>query len=273
MDTALLSMMKSGGRNKAWAETMVNLEARKLISLANQLAGLHLSDGLTRIRFVEEIKSVVEQQFTAARQASTDEQCIACISALRTELDNLKEQDRLLRMKLAQLYAKVEFVRENNKIVGYVISAVNVVLSGVTIFGGFVMISTMGPLGILAGATLVVYGLNNISREIIHYAGPDGNAPSRGIFADAAVETAVFMGFKPETGLALYNGATLGASIYSIYGLATRPGAWRLFRWMPRDYYRKVETLNRPRLTMKIVGYGVKAKVIFDLLTTDDGNS
>lgn len=29
MDAALLDMMRSSGRNKAWAETMVNLEARK----------------------------------------------------------------------------------------------------------------------------------------------------------------------------------------------------------------------------------------------------
>lgn len=30
--------------------------------------------------------------------------------------------------------------------------------------------------------------------------------------------------------------------------------------------------MSRPKLTMKIVGYGVKAKVIFDLLTTDNTN-
>ncbi|EPY8450240.1 DUF4225 domain-containing protein, partial [Enterobacter hormaechei] len=29
MDAALLNMMRSDGRNKAWAETMVNMEARK----------------------------------------------------------------------------------------------------------------------------------------------------------------------------------------------------------------------------------------------------
>jgi hypothetical protein len=38
MDAALLDMMRSGGRNKDWAETMVNFEARKLISTANTSA-------------------------------------------------------------------------------------------------------------------------------------------------------------------------------------------------------------------------------------------
>lgn len=36
------------------------------------------------------------------------------------------------------------------------------------------------------------------------------------------------------------------------------------------DYYRKVSTLSRPQLTMKIAGYGVKAKIIFDLLSVSD---
>lgn len=66
-----------------------------------------------------------------------------------------------------------------------------------------------------------------------------------------------------------YNAVTLTASIYSIFGLASKPGAWRLFRWLPRDYFRKVDTMSRPKLTMKIIGYGVRAKVVFDLLNVD----
>ncbi|WP_168199635.1 hypothetical protein [Pantoea sp. CCBC3-3-1] len=44
MDAALLTMMQSGGRNKYWAETMVNLEARKLINVANTISSFHLRD-------------------------------------------------------------------------------------------------------------------------------------------------------------------------------------------------------------------------------------
>ncbi len=170
MDAALLDMMRSGGRNKAWAKTMVNLEARKLINTANTLSAFNLRDGLTRMKFVQEIKEVVEQQFTAVRRAKSDEECMACIKTLRAETENLEEQDRMLRTKVAKLYAKVEFVRENNKIVGYVISAVNVVLSGVVLFGGFVMLSTMGPIGMLAGAVLIVDGINGLLRKqsILH---------------------------------------------------------------------------------------------------------
>ena len=87
------------------------------------------------------------------------------------------------------------------------------------------------------------------------------------------MEAAQFLGFSSKNGLAFYNAVTLGASVYNIFGLARKPGAWRLFRWLPRDYYRKVGTKSKPKLTMKIAGYGVKAKVIFDLLATDNSTN
>ena len=247
MDAALLEMMRSGGRNKAWAETMVNLEARKLINTANRLSDFHLKDGLTRMQFVQEIKSVVDKQFAAARQAKSDEECLACVKNLRSEIENLEEQGRLLRNKTAKLYAKVEFVRENNRIVGYMISAVHVVLSGFAVVGGALMISTMTPVGVLAGAVLVVEGLNGLSKELITNL---SDVQTDGMFADGAIQAAEFMGFKAESGLAFYNTITLTANVYSIWGLAKKPGAWRLFRWMPRDYFREVDTMSRPKLTM-----------------------
>ena len=265
MDIALLNR----GWNRTWSDTMVNLEARKLVETANRLSAFYLQDGLTRIKFVEEIRQVVEKEFETARRAKTDEECIACIKNLRAETDNLQEQERLLRTRAAQLYAKVEFVRENNKIVGYVISAIHIVVSGAALFGGMVMMSTMTPIGVLAGAVLFVDGINGITKEASHLRYGE-QSKSEGIFADGAMETAQFMGFSPKSGLALYNTVTLGASVYSIFGLARKPGAWRLFRWLPRDYYRKVDTMSKPKLTMKIAGYGVKAKVIFDLLATDN---
>ncbi|WP_145560970.1 DUF4225 domain-containing protein [Yersinia bercovieri] len=272
MDATLLSRMRSGGRITSWSETMVNLEAHKLINIANTLSASHLSDSLTRMNFVQEIKEVVEQQFAAARRATSDEECMVCIQSLRAETENLQAQDQMLRLKTAKLYAKVEFVRENNKIVGYVISAVHIVVSGAAIVGGALMISTMTPLGMLAGAILVMDGVNGLSKEIIPRLYGE-QYQTEGFFADGVVEAAQFMGFKPESGLAFYNAVTLSAGVYSIFGLARKPEAWRLFKWLPRDYYRKVDTMSRPKLTMKIVGYGIKAKVVFDLLATDNNGS
>ncbi len=102
MDAALLDMMRSG-RNKHWAETMINLEARKLINTANHVSSAHLSNGMTQVKFVQEIRDLIEKEFAAARRAKSDEECVACIRNLRIEMENLQEQDRMLRMKAAKL--------------------------------------------------------------------------------------------------------------------------------------------------------------------------
>ena len=48
---------------------MINLKARKLVNTANVVAAMHLSDSLTRLKFVDEVRQVVMQQFEAARRA------------------------------------------------------------------------------------------------------------------------------------------------------------------------------------------------------------
>ena len=71
-----------------------------------------------------------------------------------------------MKTKSAQLYAKVEFVCENNKIVGYVISAIHIVISGAALFAGMVMMSTI--FGVHASAILFVDGINSITKEASH---------------------------------------------------------------------------------------------------------
>ncbi|MGG6196518.1 DUF4225 domain-containing protein [Pantoea allii] len=265
MDTALLSMMRSGGRNQAWAETMVNLEARKLADTANVVAASHLKHGLSRIQFVQEIRDVIEAQFALARQAKTDEECMACVKNLRAENDSLQYQARMLRTQAAKLYAKVEFIRENNRIVGYAVSAVNLVLNGLTVYGGFVLLATMTPVAVVAGAIIMIDGFNSISKEIINHT---SYGPSEGIIADASTEIASFMGFRPEYGLAAYNAVSLTANIYGLVGLTRKPESWRLFRWLRSDFRNKLESMSRPKLALKIVSYGVRGKVVVDLVET-----
>jgi Protein of unknown function (DUF4225) len=79
-------------------------------------------------------------------------------------------------------------------------------------------------------------GVNGITKEASHLR-HGKQSQSEGIFADGTMETAQFMGFKPESGLAFYNAVTLSANVYSIFGLARKPGAWRLFRWLPQGFH------------------------------------
>ena len=88
MDIALFP----GQSRRQWADTMINLEARKLVNTANTVAAMHLSDSLTRLKFVDEIRKVVMQQFEAARKAKSDEECIACLKNLRTENEFLRKR-------------------------------------------------------------------------------------------------------------------------------------------------------------------------------------
>ncbi len=126
-------------------------------------------------------------------------------------------------MEVAKLYAKVEFVRENNKIVGYVISAVHIVVSGAALFGGMIMMSTMTPVGVIAGIILFVDGINGITKEASHLRYGE-QSRSEGIFADGSMEVVQYMGSKPESGLVFYNAIALISSVYSIFGLARKPG-------------------------------------------------
>lgn len=263
MDIALFP-----GQNRlAWSETMINLEARKLVNTANTVAAMHLQDGLTRLQFVDEIKSVIMAQFEAARHARTDEECMACIKVLRAENNSLLEQSRALKTGYAKLHAQVELVRDEHKIIGYTISVVDVVVAGVAIFGGFVMMSSMTPLGVVAGAIVIVNGFNTISREFSRTF--KGNMKTEGIFADGSMATAEFLGFSREQGLGAYRAVTLFSQVYGVYGLRLKPEAQRLWYWTRPDFFRKASTTPPSVMALKIGGWGIQAKVALDLLSVN----
>ncbi|MEG5986678.1 DUF4225 domain-containing protein [Enterobacter kobei] len=239
MDTLLLP----GQNSRVWAETMINLEARKLVNTANTVAAMHLQDGFIRIQFVDEIRAFIMAQFEAARRAKTVDDCMACLRALRAENTSLLEQSRSLKTGYAKLYAEVKVVRDKNKIVGYIISAVDVVV---------------------AGAVIVVNGFNTISRKAAHNL--LGDKQTEGIFADGSMEIAEFLGFSRQQGLGTYKAVTLFSEVYGAYGLRLKPEAQRLWYWTRPDFFRKVYGTPRPAMALKIAEWGVKAKVALDLL-------
>ncbi|WP_410764384.1 DUF4225 domain-containing protein [Erwinia psidii] len=198
----------------------------------------------------------MDQQIAPTRKAKSDEECIACISALQAEPDAANENSIALRE--GRIYQR----KQQDCWLRYPCRPHR----GIQDFR--YRRCPMTPPGILARAILVMNGVNGLSKEMIPRRYGEENKTG-GIFADGATELAKFMGFTPQAGLAFYNVMTLSASVYSMFGLATKPGAWCLFKWLPRDYFRKVDTMSRPKLTMKIVGYGVKAKVIFDFLNME----
>lgn len=89
---------------------MINLKARKLVNTANVVTAMHLSDSLTRLKFVDEVRQVVMQQFEAARRAKNDEECIGCLKNLRAENEYLLEQSRILKTGYARIYSEIQYV-------------------------------------------------------------------------------------------------------------------------------------------------------------------
>ncbi|MFP3439089.1 DUF4225 domain-containing protein [Pantoea sp. SIMBA_133] len=123
----------------------------------------------------------------------------------------------------------------------------------------------MTPVAVVAGAIIMIDGVNSISKEIINHT---SYGPSEGIIADASTEIASFMGFRPEYGLAAHNAVSLTANIYGLVGLTRKPESWRFFRWLRNDFRNKLESMSRPKLALRIVNYGVRGKVIVDLVET-----
>jgi hypothetical protein len=182
------------------------------------------------------------QQFDVARRASNDEECITCLKNLRAENEYLLEQSRMLKTGYARIYAEIQYVTEQNKIVGYFISGIKVVLAGVqAVFGG-VMIATMTPAGMLAGAVLVGDALNTVSREA---ARQFLNEPaSEGILADGAMSIAEFMGFSRDVWPGdLLMQPRLQPAFYGVFGMTGKAEALASFsvifpetitaRWKP----------------------------------------
>ena len=96
---------------------------------------------------------------------------------------------------------------------------------------------SMMPVGMLAGAILVIAGANDISREI--------KPQSGGMVADSVMDIAQFMGFRRESGLGVDEGINLAASVTTVFGTIRKPDAWKRFRWLPLDFYRTVDGMNR----------------------------
>lgn len=232
--------------------TMANAEANGLMNTAIAVSAFHLHDPLTRVRFQDDVKRFVRAQINIIRNSSNDKQCQQCIQSIRQERDNLLIQDRMLRTGEAVLTASVRFYQENEKIIGYVIDGIGVVLGGMQIIGGVGLVlgsvTTGNVIGIVAGVTLVFHGAGTI-RE---------NLGKENFAVNAYENTASFLGFDKKVGLLAYQAVDLSTSLYGAFKLTLKPEAWRLFYYTGPDFYRKITTMSSPALALKGVSSAVK---------------
>ena len=232
--------------------TMAQAETNGLMNTALAVSAYHLHDPLTRVRFQESVKRFALSQINIIRNSSDDKHCQQCIQTIRQERENLLIQDRMLRTGEAMLTASVRFYRENEKIIGYIIDGIGVVLGGMQVIGGIGLVlgsvGTGNVIGIVAGATLVFHGAGTIREHL----GKDNFA------INAYQDTASFLGFDKKVGLLAYQVVDLSTSLYGAFKLALKPEAWRLFYYTGPDFYRKITTMSAPALALKGVSSTVK---------------
>ncbi|AUX71777.1 DUF4225 domain-containing protein [Erwinia pyrifoliae] len=261
-------------RFKNYFLVMANAEANQLVSIANILSLLHLKDGMVRMKFQDEVRDFANLQLNTISSTTSDDQFQECIQNLKKESHNLSIQDRMLRTGQATISSSIKFYHDNEKIIGYVIDGIGVVLgtlqmvAGVGVFAG--SLATGNVLGMLAGSALVANGAGSAVESIDKLRGiPNPSNPVKEAYED----TAEFFGFDPRLGLLAYQVVDLTTSYYGIFKLTLKPETWRLFKYLPTDYYRKVQVMSKPALALKGVGAAVKgAGIGVNLYQMNDKN-
>jgi hypothetical protein len=245
--------------------TMANLEARQLHNLAQSVSAFHLKDGLVRIQFQKEIRSFIDAQLSTIRAATTDTECQTCIQNLKQEREHLSFQDRLLRTGEAKLQASIQFI-QNEKVWGYVINGVGVVLSSLQVIAGLGVIAasvaTGTVIGVGFGAMLTLHGANGIMESISNLV--KGTDNSQGPLKKGYIAGAEFLGFDAKTGEAVYSGMDLLLSAYGIIRLIRKPEAWRLFHYLNTDYVRGIKSMSRFELGVEIYNDSMALKSLYD---------
>lgn len=239
--------------------TIANIEANQLVNVAISFSQCHLKDALLRVKFQDEVRDFARLQLHTIRNSTSDDQCQECIQNLKQESQYLKIQDRMLRTGEAVVSSSVQFYHDHEKVIGYVINGIGVVLSGLQIVAGVGLIvgsvTTGNILGVVAGSTLVMNGVGSGIESIGRLSGVAH--PSNPI-RDKYEDVADFFGFDKRLGLLAYQVVDLTTSYYGIFKLTLKPEAWRLYKYLPTDYYRKVQVMSKPALAFKGAGAAYK---------------
>lgn len=250
---------------------MANIEASSLYSVAAQVSGFHLQDGLTRIRFMEEIKSFISAQMQIIRSAKSEDECKDCVSNLKTERENLLLQDRMLRTGESYIAAAVKFYKKNEKIIGYVITGLQVISAGLQIVGGATIalgsIASGNVIGVVAGVVMVAHGVGNLFENIDKLSGVEH---PENIVSNAYMDTAQFLGFDRKYGMLAYQIVDFATSVYGLARFIVKPEKWRLYYWLPGDLTRKISTMTPASMAFEM---GKAGKKLYDMDKTYHSDS
>ncbi len=170
------------------------------------------------------------------------------IANIKQEEAYLHEQDRMLSGKQARPAIAIE-LQKNGDAWGYVIKGAGILLSTLEVAAGIGLAATGTPVGILFGAAIMAYGVNDLQESINDLKGKSNNT---GFLKNGFIGTAEFLGFSPEVGRMAYHSVSIVLSGYGILRYTLKPDAWRLFRYINSDYVRNFNNMSRLDLGIEI---------------------
>lgn len=249
-------------RNNNYFYAMAKIDADKLINISRRVSFNNIQDAFLRSRFESDVKEFAERNLTFIRSAKTDNECKEGIDNLKMECYHLSSQDSMLSLKQAKVYISAK-IEEHDKVIGYVIDGIAVILGGMQVVAGLGIIAgsiaTGNVVGTIIGAHLI---LNGASSSIAGVERLKGNENAIDFMQDAYMGTAEFLGFERKTGMLAYYAADLTTSFYGVIKLSLKADVWRLYRYLPADYYRKINSMGRPALAIQGIKATNKLRVI-----------
>ncbi|KHN49520.1 DUF4225 domain-containing protein [Pectobacterium fontis] len=252
--------------NNQYFLAMAQTAAFDLMKTARIVSSRHIHDLFLKAKFEDEIRKFSNGNLEVVRNASSSSECQTAINNIREECANIENQGTMLSLEKAKVFITIN-MEKREKEIGYTINAIGVILNGAQVFSGFgVIAGSTTYIGKLAGAHIVLSSASASLESFLHLIGRDDEI---GFMKSGYMHAAEFLGFDKKAGLLAYHSVDLVTSFYGIVKLTLKPDAWRLFRYIPSDYYRKINTMSRASLMLKMIGAGNKIRIMSDIYKDD----
>lgn len=204
----------------------------------------------------------------AIRDAEDDSVCKEAISNINEESLSLEKRGSMLSLEQAKVFLTIRMER-HQKETGYTIEAIGVIVGGVQVVSGLgIAAKATTFLGKLIGAHITLNGVDALTENAAKLL--FGDREYVGFMKKGYMGVADFLGFDKKIGLIGYHSVDMATSLYGVFKLTLKPDARRLFKYIPEDYYRQINTISRTALTLKFIGAGNKIRIISGIMNEDN---
>ncbi|WP_455811297.1 DUF4225 domain-containing protein [Pseudomonas graminis] len=236
-----------------------------LLKVAEIVAGKHIRDHFIRARFLGEVKAFANANLHEISNAKSDAQCKAAINNIREESSNISTQGDRLTMGQAKIFLTIS-MEKYNKELGYTIDAVNLVVGTVQLAGGVSIarsaFKTGSMVGKIAGSYIIIGSGTSMLESILKLYGKED--PTN-FLKDAYVGVAKFMGFDQRVGLTTYHSMEIISSAYGVFKMSLKADAWRLYKFIPSDFYIQVGRMSKASLMLEVAVSGNNLRFIYGM--------